>query len=78
LPVALPQSASRILAELQVRGTTGGTCDELEQAMGLSHQTCSARLRELNMKNRIYDSGKRRKTRSGRDAIVWFAVEGMR
>lgn len=68
----------QILAELQVRGTTGGTCDELEQAMGLSHQTCSARIRELNMKNRIVDSGLRRKTRSGRDAIVWFATEGMR
>lgn len=63
----------RILAELQVRGTTGGTCDEIEQAMGLSHQTASARIRELNMKSRIFDSGLRRRTRSGREAIVWFA-----
>lgn len=68
----------RILAEIQVRGTTGATCDEIEQAMSLSHQTASARIRELNMKNRIYDSGQRRRTRSGRDAIVWFAAEGMR
>ena len=63
----------RILSELQVRGSVGGTCDEIEQAMGLSHQTASARIRELNMKDRIFDSGLRRKTRSGREAIVWFA-----
>jgi hypothetical protein len=68
----------RMLAELQCRGSVGGTCDELEQAMGLSHQTASARLRELNLKSKIVDSGERRKTRAGRAAIVWFAAEGIR
>lgn len=68
----------RILGELQVRGTFGATCDELEQAMDLSHQTASARIREMNLKGSIVDSGNRRKTRTGRNAIVWVAKEGQR
>lgn len=68
----------RLLAELQVRGSTGATCDELEQALNLSHQTASARLREMNLKGAIVDSAKRRNTRSGRAAIVWHAKEGWR
>ena len=68
----------RMLAEIQVRGTFGGTCDELEQAMSLSHQTASARLRELALAGKIVDSGDKRKTRSGRAAIAWIATEGMR
>lgn len=66
----------RILAELQCRGTFGGTCDELEQAMSLSHQTASARLRELALAGKIEEGG-RRKTRSGRSAIAWVATEGV-
>jgi Fic family protein len=49
----------------------GATCDEIERATGLSHQTASARLRELVLNGRIEDSGERRKTRSGRLATVW-------
>jgi hypothetical protein len=69
---------SRILAELQLRGSTGATCDELEQALGLSHQTASARLREMAKAETIYDSGHRRETRTGRTAIIWRAAEGER
>ena len=68
----------RVLAELQVRGSFGATCDELEQAFGMSHQTVSARCRELNMTGKTRDSGQRRPTRSGRKAIVWVAKEGQR
>lgn len=73
-----PALRLRILGELQVRASFGATCDELEQAFGLSHQTVSARLREMNLAKSIYDSEKRRPTRSGRNAIVWFAKEGWR
>jgi hypothetical protein len=69
---------TRILSELQIRGSTGATCDELEQAHNLSHQTASARLREMAMKGDIYDSLYRRPTRSGRKAIVWRATRGER
>jgi len=68
----------RLLSEIQCRGTFGATCDELEQAFGISHQTASARCRELNMTGKIYDSEQRRPTRTGRKAIVWNAKEGQR
>lgn len=52
----------------------GATCDEIERDTGLSHQTASARVRELAQAGTIRDSGQRRLTRSGRKAIVWEAV----
>jgi predicted ArsR family transcriptional regulator len=51
----------------------GLTCDEVEQILGLKHQTVSARIRELYALERLVESGERRKTRSGRSAIVWRA-----
>lgn len=68
----------RFLAELQVRGSFGATCDELEQAFDMAHQTVSARFTELKLKGLVVDSGKKRPTRSGRAAIVWHAKEGWR
>lgn len=50
---------------------TGATCDELEVLLSLSHQTCSARVRECAKRRMIRDSGNTRPTRSGRQAIVW-------
>ena len=52
----------------------GATCDEIEQTLELTHQTASARVRELAQAGTIRDSGERRLTRSGRKAIVWIAV----
>lgn len=69
---------ARILTEIQIRGSAGATCDELEQALGLSHQTASARIREMNLKRTLRDSGQRRMTRTLRKAIVWVATEGQR
>lgn len=67
--------AERVLAHLVEVGDDGATCDEVEQALELSHQTASARLRELVLKGRAEDSGQRRTTRSGRKAAVWVAVK---
>jgi len=47
------------------------TCDELECMTGLPHQTASARIRELFQRGMVQDSGEKRQTRSGRNAIVW-------
>lgn len=46
------------------------TCDELEQRLGLSHQTCSASVNNLMNDGLIVADGYR-KTRSGRSARVW-------
>ena len=52
----------------------GMTCDEVEAAMGLSHQTASARVHELRKLGMLLDVGEKRPTRSGRNATVWYAV----
>lgn len=46
------------------------TCDELEQRLSLSHQTCSASVNSLMKSGLIVADGKR-PTRSGRKATVW-------
>lgn len=51
--------------------TVGVTCDFVEVRTGLSHQTASARIRELATEGRILDSNVRARTRSGRLAICW-------
>ena len=52
-------------------GKEGLTCDDLEVWLQGRHQTVSPRVNELRDKGWIVDSGKRRRTRSGRLAIVW-------
>jgi hypothetical protein len=48
----------------------------IEEATGLSHQTVSARLRGLVLREQIEDSGEKARTRSGRWAVVWRAKGG--
>ena len=47
------------------------TCDAVEAETGLAHQTASARIRGLVLRDRIVDSGQRALTRRGRRAVVW-------
>lgn len=57
-------------------GERGMTCDELEQATGMAHQTASARIYDLHKAGRIIEkdgANGKRPTRSGRAAIVWVA-----
>lgn len=66
--------AQRVNDEIFVtykRGAVGLTCDQVEIALHGSHQSMSARVNELRDKGWIVDSGTKRKTRSGRLAIVW-------
>ncbi len=60
----------QILAEISA-AEWGLTCDEVEQRTGLSHQTASARIRELTESEKLYHHGER-PTRSGRKARVYF------
>jgi predicted transcriptional regulator len=64
----------RILRRLQRRPVTGMTCDEVEQALGLLHQTASARLNDLMNSGDTVPSGVIRKTRNGVAARVYSAT----
>lgn len=57
------------------RAYLGCTVDELEVRLVRSHQSVSARVNELRDKGWVRDSGERRKTRSGRNAIVWTPTD---
>ena len=49
----------------------GATCEEVERALGLRHQTASARITELRKSGRLINiPGERRYTRSGATARV--------
>lgn len=52
----------------------GATGAEIEDALGLLHQTASARLNDLSRANLIERRGAKRPTPTGRSAYVWTAV----
>ncbi len=66
--------AARVLAYITAQGRNGSTSDQAEVALEMSHQTCSARFRELALVGRIYANGDKRFTRSMRRALVWRAT----
>lgn len=55
------------------RGSDGATCDEVEVALGLRHQTASSRLWALERAGRVTMSVTTRPTRSGRKARIYLA-----
>ncbi len=55
-----------------IKDNQGMTCDEIEVILGIRHQTISSRITHLSKIGVIVDSAQRRKTRSGRNAIVWI------
>lgn len=88
-PHARASDTSRAAAESVVKDVTrlrravldaigtepdGLTCDQVEERLGIRHQTASARVRELAQLGLIIDTGERRKTRSGRSAAIWKKV----
>ena len=72
---ATPILRERVFVHISAAGVRGITCDEAEEELGLRHQTCGPRIRELCLAGRIEDSTLRRKTRSGRGAIVWIEAQ---
>ena len=70
----------RVLAYVRTQGERGATCWEVEQALGLSHQTASPIFHTLKGKNRavpfrdLQKAGDKRPTESGRLAFAWKAL----
>ena len=60
---------AKVYAEFVICGTA--TCDEIEARLGMRHQTCSARIRDLVLMGKLVDTGQRRLTRSRRSARVY-------
>lgn len=65
---------ARTLAFIAGRRAHGATDDEVEEALGMRHQTASPRRLELLEKKLVEDSGERRATRSGCMATVWVVA----
>ena len=62
---------TQVVAYVAGREFAGGaTVDEIEQGLGLTHQTVSARVTEAKARGELVPTGYRRKTRSGRYAAV--------
>ena len=69
---------AKILAHIACQGLLGATCDEVEQALGVTHQSCSARIWDLHRKGDLIRTTSKRPTRSGRNAYVYVAANGGR
>ena len=63
----------RIYDAVFLAGSQGLTADELGDKLGLPPQSVSARVNGLHADGHLADSGLRRKTKWGHDAIVWIA-----
>jgi predicted HTH transcriptional regulator len=57
-----------------MRENAGLTADEVNEATGISPNTINPTIRGLVLDNWLEDSGQRRVTRSGNEAIVWVPV----
>lgn len=66
----LPRLRAAVLNCIVVAGDRGRTCYEVEQALWIKHQTCSARFAELKRAGLISATGQRRRTDGG-TAKVW-------
>ncbi len=63
---------AQILAFIEQRGSHGATLDEVEMQLGIRIQSVCPAVNSLAKTGVVRDSGEKRKTRSGRDAIVWI------
>ncbi|QDP54720.1 MAG: hypothetical protein GOVbin2833_9 [Prokaryotic dsDNA virus sp.] len=61
----------RLFQWLDERGWEGATDEEMQEGTGIEPNTQRPRRKELQQEGKVFDSGERRKTRSGRNAIVW-------
>lgn len=66
---------ARVLSYIESKRATGATIEELSICLGMKESTVCGRISELRDRYElIVDSGQRRRTSSGAEAIVWIAV----
>lgn len=56
------------------QGDRGATCQEVERALDICHQSCSTRMMELRQMGRLNHKGETRRTESNRQAEVHIAI----
>ena len=66
---------AKVFHHVRNQGPHGATCDEVEVALSMKHQTASARICELKEKRLLIDSETTRLTRSKRAAIVYVSPD---
>ncbi len=69
----LSAQRQRIVEAVRNAGEKGITCDQLELQLNESHQSTSARCRELTLLHQIHHTEAKAKTRTGRMAWLYFA-----
>ena len=74
IKLAVGTLRSRVLAFLLQRGEHGATDGEMQAALSMNPSTQRPRRIELVNAGLVKDSGVKRKTESGRSAVVWVAV----
>jgi hypothetical protein len=62
-------------AYLRGRGEDGATDEEMQDALGMGGSTQRPRRRELELAETVRNSGRTRRTKSGRNAVVWIASQ---
>lgn len=62
----------KLLIYLQILGADGATDEEMQDKLKMRPNTQRPRRRELQLNGLVIDSGERRKTNSGRKAVVWI------
>jgi predicted ArsR family transcriptional regulator len=71
-----PNLRRRVFEFVHERGGHGATAEEIEVGLELSGNTVRPRLVELRELGAVVKTDSKRKTRSGRQAVVYVAVEG--
>ena len=67
----------RVLRFLRRRGWTGATDEEIQYGLPMQPNTQRPRRVELVRAGTVEDSGRRRRTRAGRQAVVWVVAGAM-
>ena len=70
-----PELRLRVWCAVELAGWTGITAEELEAACEMPGNTVRPRLVELREDGLVMDSGRTRRTESGRSATIWVTRE---